>query len=85
MFLAWLLLLVEKFGLALEGFLVLEDLLLELANGVGGAFGGEEAVEMEIDLSIGFVFHAKYSVSKGVAIEPLVSPMQVDIPAEKSL
>lgn len=41
-----LLLLEGKFGLALDCEFVVGDLVAELANGVGGVFGGEEAVEM---------------------------------------
>ena len=36
-----LLLLEGKFGLALDRELVVGDLVLELSNGIGGAFGGE--------------------------------------------
>jgi len=39
-----LLLLVEKLGLALEGFLVLGDFLLELADGRLGGVGLKETV-----------------------------------------
>ena len=32
--------------MALDGEFVVADLVVEVANGIGGTFGGEEAVEM---------------------------------------
>lgn len=73
-----------EFSLALDCEFVVGDLVAELANGVGGVFGGEEAVEMGDYGTIVTLLHTYDAVAESIAFESLIGIEEIYCPADSA-